>query len=88
MYGQPMTHIMSNMGDNCVSTTQCNKVCDIAQSVMAPLSENVLHQLALIPLPVSLASLSIIFTLLLLAYLEPILKRPPRLYLAYSVFRI
>jgi hypothetical protein len=88
MNEHPMTHVMSNMSDSCVNSIQCSKVCDVAQSVIAPLAENVLHQVALVPLSPSLASLSIVFTLLLLAYLEPVLKRPPKLYLTYSVFRI
>jgi hypothetical protein len=88
MSGQQMTHFMSNMSDSCVNSIQCNKVCDVAQSAIAPLAENVLHQVTLVPLSLSLASLSIVFTLLLLAYLEPVLNRPPKLYLAYSVFRI
>jgi hypothetical protein len=85
---QSMTDAMSSMGDSCVNSIQCSKVCDLVPSVIAPLAENALHQVALVPLSLSLASLSIVFALLLLAYLEPVLKRPPKLYLAYSVFRI
>jgi hypothetical protein len=88
MNERPMTHVMSSMADSCINSIQCNKVCDVAQSMIAPLAENVLHQVALVPLSLSLGSLSIIFTLLLLTYLETVLKRPPKLYLAYSVFRI
>jgi hypothetical protein len=88
MNEHPMTHVMSSMGDSCLNSNQCNKDCDVAQTVIAPLAENVLHQVALVPLSLSLGSLSIILTLLLLAHLEPVLKGPPKLYLAYSVFRI
>jgi hypothetical protein len=71
-----------------ISTIQLNKICDVAQSAIVPLAKNVLSLLALVPPPDSLGSILITFTFLLLTYLKSVLRRPPKLYLAYSVFRI
>jgi hypothetical protein len=81
---QSMTHVMSDAQD-CVASLQCNKICDGAQSSVAPLAKNLIHRLAILPILALAISLAAIFSLLRLAYLEPVLKRPPKLYLAYKV---
>jgi hypothetical protein len=78
----------SSTAQVCVAQQDLTNVCDGVLAVIAPVAENLLLYLGQILLPALVLSLAVVLGQLLGSYLEPVLKRPLKLYLANSILRI